>query len=106
MFKKGGNKDPLFSTLSIMILVFGGIFNYILDQFNLYQFFPGKVRLLVLFGLVFGLMYFTITHRKRYLEIEKRYDNESKRSKILGVFYLVLLAFITIGAYFGMFILV
>ena len=104
-FKQGKNKDPLFSTLSVMILVFGGIFTYLFEQFDLYQYLPGEKGLVIIYGFFFGLLYFFFAHKKRYLEIEKRYLNESNKGKTFGIVFLVTLAVITLGAYFGFFII-
>ena len=104
-FKKGKNKDPLFSALSVMILIFGGIFTYFSEQFDLYRYLPGKKGLVLIYGIVFGLMYLMFAYKKRYILIENRFLNESKNSKTFGIIFLVALAVITIGAYFGVFII-
>lgn len=104
-FKRGKNSDPAFSALSVMILIFGGIFTYFSEQFKLYKYLPEKKGLFIIYAFVFLIMYFMFVYKKRYMTIEQRYINETVRQKSNGILFLVVLALITIGAYFGLFII-
>lgn len=104
-FQSGKDSDPAYSTLSVLILMFGGLFTYLSEQFNLYQYLPDKAGLFIIYGVVTGLLWLTFFNKKRYLKISARFENENKRNVQLGYFYLVILALITIGAYSGIFII-
>ena len=87
-----------------MILIFGGVFAFVLDQFDLYEHFPSKSSYLIPMGLIFLISYYLFLYNKRYKAIEKRYLNENRKQKLIGVLYLFFIAFVTISAYFGLFI--
>ena len=104
-FKQGRNSDPAYSAFSVMILVVGGLMSYLLEQFDLNKYLSNKVSYIIAFSPLLVLLYFLILFKARYKSIEKRYIGENKRQRIVGYGYLVILTFITVGAYFGLFII-
>lgn len=104
-FKRWKNYIPVSSAISVMIIILGGIVTYLLEQFNLIQYLPDRIYLLFFFGLIYIIFYFLYARNKRYISIEERFAKETKKQKVYGTIFLVVIALFTIGAYFGVFII-